>query len=211
MHVRAADDRSRRLADERVADAGAQAVLWRHVLSARVEVGQARFHRYPSGNRSSLAGGPREGRAVGRRRHGAASRGRPRGSRPRPFRREAALANTVGQFRQAFDRQNGGFGDAPKFPRPSELLFLLREHARTGDESARDMVLRTLRRDGARRHARPRRRRLSPLFGGRRLARAAFREDAVRPGAARARVPRGVAGLRRARSISRWRRTRFGT
>ena len=42
-------------------------------------------------------------------------------------------------------------------------------------------------RDGARRHARSRRRRLPPLLGRRRLARAAFREDAVRPGAARAR------------------------
>ena len=30
----------------------------------------------------------------------------------------------------AFDTRHGGFGDAPKFPRPSELLFLLREHAR---------------------------------------------------------------------------------
>src|SRR6185295_10540940 len=34
---------------------------------------------------------------------------------------------------------------APKFPRPSELLFLLREHARTGAAPPRDMVLRTLR------------------------------------------------------------------
>jgi uncharacterized protein YyaL (SSP411 family) len=42
----------------------------------------------------------------------------------------AALARTVEQFRQAFDPRHGGFGDAPKFPRPSELLFLLREHAR---------------------------------------------------------------------------------
>jgi uncharacterized protein YyaL (SSP411 family) len=56
-----------------------------------------------------------------------------------------ALARTVAQFRQAFDPRYGGFGDAPKFPRPSELLFLLREHARTGDEAARDMTLRTLR------------------------------------------------------------------
>jgi uncharacterized protein YyaL (SSP411 family) len=30
----------------------------------------------------------------------------------------------------AFDRRHGGFGEAPKFPRPAELLFLLREHAR---------------------------------------------------------------------------------
>jgi uncharacterized protein YyaL (SSP411 family) len=56
-----------------------------------------------------------------------------------------ALANTVTQFREAFDPRFGGFGDAPKFPRPSELLFLLREHARTGNAEAREMVLRTLR------------------------------------------------------------------
>ena len=56
-----------------------------------------------------------------------------------------ALARTVTQFRQAFDARRGGFGDAPKFPRPSELLFLLREHARTGDADAREMALRTLR------------------------------------------------------------------
>ncbi|HZT77194.1 MAG TPA: thioredoxin domain-containing protein [Vicinamibacterales bacterium] len=57
----------------------------------------------------------------------------------------AALAHTVQQFRQAFDARRGGFGDAPKFPRPSELLFLLREHARTGDADSREMALRTLR------------------------------------------------------------------
>jgi uncharacterized protein YyaL (SSP411 family) len=56
-----------------------------------------------------------------------------------------ALERTVGQFRQSFDSRHGGFGDAPKFPRPSELLFLLREHARTGSADARDMVLATLR------------------------------------------------------------------
>jgi uncharacterized protein len=62
-----------------------------------------------------------------------------------------ALTRTVQQFREAFDPRFGGFGDAPKFPRPSELLFLLREHARTGDpegaqgNAAGDMVLRTLR------------------------------------------------------------------
>ena len=56
-----------------------------------------------------------------------------------------ALDRTVQQFRQAFDPRNGGFGSEPKFPRPSELLFLLREFARTGNTDARDMVLRTLR------------------------------------------------------------------
>jgi len=56
-----------------------------------------------------------------------------------------ALETTVKQFRAAFDPRFGGFGEAPKFPRPSELLFLLREHARTGAADAREMVLRTLR------------------------------------------------------------------
>jgi uncharacterized protein YyaL (SSP411 family) len=56
-----------------------------------------------------------------------------------------SLAAGVRQFELAYDARRGGFGDAPKFPRPSELLFLLREHARTGHAAARDMVLHTLR------------------------------------------------------------------
>jgi uncharacterized protein YyaL (SSP411 family) len=56
-----------------------------------------------------------------------------------------SLEKTVKQFLDAFDPRHGGFGEAPKFPRPSELLFLLREHARTGHPLARDIVLRTLR------------------------------------------------------------------
>jgi uncharacterized protein YyaL (SSP411 family) len=55
------------------------------------------------------------------------------------------LEHTVGEFASSFDQRRGGFGGAPKFPRPSELLFLLREHARTGNTAARDMVLFTLR------------------------------------------------------------------
>ena len=53
-----------------------------------------------------------------------------------------ALADAVEQFAQTFDRRHGGFGDAPKFPRPSELLFLLREHARTGADAPLTMALR---------------------------------------------------------------------
>src|SRR5687767_2239156 len=56
-----------------------------------------------------------------------------------------ALARTASQFRQSFDARHGGFGDAPKFPRPTELLFLLREHVRTGDRDLREIVLQTLR------------------------------------------------------------------
>jgi uncharacterized protein YyaL (SSP411 family) len=56
-----------------------------------------------------------------------------------------ALTATTRQFEQSFDRRRGGFGDSPKFPRPSELLFLLREFARTGDQTPCDIVLTTLR------------------------------------------------------------------
>ncbi len=57
----------------------------------------------------------------------------------------SALTSTYHQFARTFDTRRGGFGDAPKFPRPSELLFLLREHKRTGDTAPREMVVQTLR------------------------------------------------------------------
>jgi uncharacterized protein YyaL (SSP411 family) len=56
-----------------------------------------------------------------------------------------ALAAGIATFAQTFDPRYGGFGGAPKFPRPSELLFLLRTHAFTGDRRARSMALETLR------------------------------------------------------------------
>jgi len=48
------------------------------------------------------------------------------------------------QFRRSFDSKLGGFGSAPKFPRPSVHNFLLRYWKRTGNEEARDMVVETL-------------------------------------------------------------------
>ena len=57
----------------------------------------------------------------------------------------AALDAIASEFRNQFDHVHGGFGRAPKFPRPSELLFLLREYARAGNKDARDMVSVTLR------------------------------------------------------------------
>jgi uncharacterized protein YyaL (SSP411 family) len=56
-----------------------------------------------------------------------------------------ALAVGIESFAQTFDARHGGFGGAPKFPRPSELLFLLHAHALTGDWQARTMALETLR------------------------------------------------------------------
>ena len=47
-------------------------------------------------------------------------------------------------FRRINDTRYGGFGGAPKFPRPSALHFLLRYWARTRNREARDMALGTL-------------------------------------------------------------------
>jgi uncharacterized protein YyaL (SSP411 family) len=44
-----------------------------------------------------------------------------------------------------YDRQHGGFGDAPKFPQPMNLEFLLRTYARTKNQEALDMLTHTLR------------------------------------------------------------------
>jgi uncharacterized protein len=48
-------------------------------------------------------------------------------------------------FRRSFDAQMGGFGGAPKFPRPVVFSFLLRYYARTQNKEALDMTLLTLR------------------------------------------------------------------
>ena len=56
-----------------------------------------------------------------------------------------AIETGIAAFSQAFDTRHGGFGGAPKFPRPAELLFLLHGHAFTGDHQARAMVIETLR------------------------------------------------------------------
>jgi uncharacterized protein len=57
----------------------------------------------------------------------------------------AVLDSGFNVFRRTFDPQLGGFGGAPKFPRPSVFRFLLRYHARTKNQEALDMVLLTLR------------------------------------------------------------------
>jgi uncharacterized protein YyaL (SSP411 family) len=48
------------------------------------------------------------------------------------------------QLSKQFDRVNGGFGGAPKFPTPHNLMFLLRYWKRTGDRHALTMVETTL-------------------------------------------------------------------
>jgi uncharacterized protein YyaL (SSP411 family) len=62
-----------------------------------------------------------------------------------PVASRAAIDVGITAFAQAFDARHWGFGGAPKFPRPSELLFLLQAHALTGSREARQMALDTLR------------------------------------------------------------------
>ena len=54
------------------------------------------------------------------------------------------LKKAFEQLSRGFDPRWGGFGQAPKFPTPHHLTFLLRWYRRTGDDSALTMVERTL-------------------------------------------------------------------
>ncbi|NDJ12094.1 MAG: thioredoxin domain-containing protein [Acidobacteriia bacterium] len=56
----------------------------------------------------------------------------------------AMLDKAYLQQRRSFDSRLGGFGGAPKFPRPSVHNFLLRYWKRTGNADALDMVTTTL-------------------------------------------------------------------
>ncbi|HEU0142207.1 MAG TPA: thioredoxin domain-containing protein, partial [Bryobacteraceae bacterium] len=47
-------------------------------------------------------------------------------------------------FRRTYDVRLGGFGNAPKFPRPAVFNFLLRYYRRTGNQEALHMTVNTL-------------------------------------------------------------------
>jgi len=53
------------------------------------------------------------------------------------------LPQAVASLSRSFDRKNGGFGGAPKFPQPPVLEFLLRQ-AGAGDATANEMLTTTL-------------------------------------------------------------------
>ncbi len=70
--------------------------------------------------------------------------------RPGQFAGEAALSRTTlasaaQNLWKQFDRRNAGWGQAPKFPQPMTIEFLLRYHALTGEALPREMALSTLR------------------------------------------------------------------
>jgi len=56
----------------------------------------------------------------------------------------ALLLAAVNELTRQFDRENGGFGTAPKFPAAYDLLFLLAYGRLEGDGAARGMALTTL-------------------------------------------------------------------
>lgn len=65
---------------------------------------------------------------------------RPRGR----YAEDSLCERAVLTFRSTFDATYGGFGQAPKFPNPHNLLFLMEMSKHTGDKSCMDMAEATL-------------------------------------------------------------------
>ena len=185
----------RRLADDRVPDAGRRAVLRRHVLPARaaarpavVQAGAAR--RSPRRGASSASEvetlEPRSStehiRVGARLQRLARAADGARSSTRRAERSPETLRPAVGRLGPRAEVPARAGARVPAAPR------------RGGDDAPH------ARRDGARRHVRPRRRRLPPLLGRRALARPALREDALRQRAPRVGLPARRAALRRRRA-----------
>jgi uncharacterized protein len=88
-------------------------------------------------------------RVVQTLREHAAGEAEPATAEPLAGAAGAAFEKAYGYYAEAFDPRNGGFGGAPKFPRPANLAFLLRCAALQGVSSeagreASGMVARTL-------------------------------------------------------------------
>ena len=54
------------------------------------------------------------------------------------------IHQAVAIFKESFDERYGGFGEAPKFPTPHNLLFLMRYYEKNGDGDALKMAEKTL-------------------------------------------------------------------
>lgn len=57
---------------------------------------------------------------------------------------EATILGAFNGFKRLFDNEYGGFGAAPKFPTPHNLIFLLRYFNASANEDSLDMVNKTL-------------------------------------------------------------------
>jgi uncharacterized protein YyaL (SSP411 family) len=58
--------------------------------------------------------------------------------------RDGMVVRVVEEISDGFDPEYGGFGDAPKFPQPEVLDFLLAEWRATGEQRLYEMVARTM-------------------------------------------------------------------
>ena len=167
MSAVAGHDRPRRLADDRVPDAGRRAVLRRHLLPAG---GRARHARLPRRCWCAVDEAWRERRDEVERagrpaRRGAAARRRARRRRPIRSRRTARAAraapagpcyDATGRLRR---RAQVPASLALELPAALRARARRRRGARDGPHHAR--------RHGPRRHLRPARRRVPPLRGRR--------------------------------------------
>lgn len=57
---------------------------------------------------------------------------------------ETLLSNALERYKKTYDESCGGFGDAPKFPAPHNLMFLLQQYQKHGDHMALKMAENTL-------------------------------------------------------------------
>ena len=134
------------MADVGVADAGAQAVLRRHLLAFRRTIvsegpdSGAILQSLAQAWKDYRARVEESGAKVIEQLKEYAAHGSGKGEAGKE-----ALDSAFYGFRRMFDSRLGGFGGAPKFPRPSVHNFLLRYYAATKNEEALDMVLLTLR------------------------------------------------------------------
>ena len=57
---------------------------------------------------------------------------------------ESLIASALRLYRKSYDESYGGFGSAPKFPSPHNLLFLLQQYSKHGNQQALAMAEGTL-------------------------------------------------------------------
>ena len=134
----------------------------------------------------------KEARELSERVRAAAAPQRP-GDIPGPRVVHTAAMRLAGRF----DPVWGGFGGAPKFPRPAEMELLLRYHRRSDDEQALEMVLHTLRKMAAGGIHDQVGRRVPSLLDRQPLVGPAFRKDALRQCPTGRLVPGSAADHRR--------------
>ena len=163
--VRAGHHRRGRLAHERVADAGAEAVLRRHLLPAGVALQPAWVRRGAAGHRASLARRARADRVVGHRvvrRMRESATARPGWHGRRGARRAGTGCRRVRPVLRRAPWRIRQRAEVPTTQRAAVPVARACAHTRAG--TARPGAAR-LARDGAGRHARSHRRRLPPLLG----------------------------------------------